>query len=489
MAINPQDPFADLQQALDAARDLQGGLDKAQRRLTELAQAAEASSENVSQTGEALKRAADAFNRTTPGTQAAKDALDRWAEASKANKDALAENELITKEVTKAEKDLYAAFKKLSDAVDKEEKAFQKEAAREEKAAQKAIDAAARAADAQMLTGQDVKGAPGKAVGGAVALAGGGAAGMLGDLAGQMSQFVAALNPSAVEVFSQAMGDLNAVIGTALMPVFTILTTAVRQVANLLLPVAEELAPVFAQIAGVIMSVLQPAFQTLTGLIRLTIPPLQIFSDILSALAPLLVAYQTIQAAVIDVLADFMKSLLGPDYAEGMNEFKSAMQKLAGAAITTVGALARMSQTMFGFGDKLLDSLIKATEGGRQKKAEGLAAKQGTLTSFGGLDSQELVKAFSASGIAGEQDKTDNQWLKEANDNLKDIKAGIVSPEQWMDQLVDKIFNKLTHRLAVKIFGETLNRAAEVAMQNPGAAAIAIGGANIAFVRRIGLVD
>jgi hypothetical protein len=271
----------------------------------------------------------------------------------------------------------------------------------------------------------------------AVSLAGGGVLSTFAELGGKLSQFVEALNPSAMLVFNAAMKDLSAVVGTAVMPIFEALTQGVKEAANLLLPVAEELAPVFGQMAQTMLSVLQPILQLMANQVKALVPLLQIFADVMQGLAPLLQAWYTVQAALFGALADFLASLLGGNYKDAMQNFQTAMQKLASAALVAVAGIAKW---MDGLGIKagglILDNLIKAVKGGAQQDATGLgAATAGQVTSIASFEQSELAKAFTSSSL-GDQQMSQTEWLKQQAETLEGIRDGQINAMDKVKELL-----------------------------------------------------
>lgn len=251
-----------------------------------------------------------------------------------------------------------------------------------------------------------------------------------------MEKFIGALNPSAVQVFDRALNDLSAVVGTALMPVFSVVTQAVKQFGNLLMPLAQELAPVFGQIASTVMQVLQPVMQVVVNMFRLATPALQLFADVLSTVAPLLQMQQTVWAAIIQTVSDGFASLFGSGYKDAMTGAQTAMQKLANYAVITAGALAKLAASAgFSPGNAFLKNLIEAAKGGRQTSTEGLgAATQGRVTDIRAYEREQMAAAFTATqGTA--VGKRQEDYLAEAVATLEKIQDGSLDAKEALRQV------------------------------------------------------
>lgn len=309
-----------------------------------------------------------------------------------------------------------------------------------------------------------------------LSIAGGPVLGAFSELGGKMTQFVGALNPAAVEIFSWAMKDLSAVIGKALMPVFSVLTGAVKQASNLLLPVAQELAPIFGQIAQTMMSVFQPMMQLLVNQVRLVLPVFQLLADVMSLVAPVMQAYYTILAAGMKTLADLFASMFGAGYKEGMDAAKTAMQKLANYAIIAAGALLKMAANM-GFKPALkgLENLLQAAKGGEQAQAGGIgAATAARVTDIRSFEREQLTAAFTATQGMGDPGKTQEKLLEESVKVLTQLVDGTLDADQAMKDLkaaivkeiadgADKIVTAITGK-PVEAFGhEVAGRAPQIA--------------------------
>ena len=94
-------------------------------------------------------------------------------------------------------------------------------------------------------------GAAGAAVG-----AIGAVVGALAGFVATMQVFVQALAPNVIQQFGIAIRDLMATIGYSAVPMFLILTDAIRQVSGIILPVMQELRPVLEDLTKVFSGIL-----------------------------------------------------------------------------------------------------------------------------------------------------------------------------------------------------------------------------------------
>ncbi len=427
----------------------------------------------MEETLKGLKGAAGAM----AGLTKAQKSLLELGEAAEEAEAELKKMKLGTVEYDKQVKKVKEALERTETARDARARAYgQVQAAvtaeRKEKAAEAARGRQA-ALDAPGQVASAGKAVVGGGLGAMASLAGGPITGALSEFAGKIMSFVEALNPSAVMMFSQSLKDLQAVVGTALEPVFGVLTDAVREAADLLLPVTKQLAPVFGQIARTVMDVLQPVMQTWANQLRALVPIIQLVADVMSGVAPVMVAVQTVMAAVTRTVGDFIASLFGSGYRDAMASFKSAMQRLASAVLLTVGAMLRASQDLFGVGGRALQNLIDATRGGDRGAARGLgAATGGSVTSLQSWEQAQLAAAFTASGTAGGT-RSDNEWLQEAANRLEEMQRVNAEAQNWLRQnfaaalvVLDAIKRGID---AIRGVRPAFDAAAEAAQNNPAA--------------------
>lgn len=87
-------------------------------------------------------------------------------------------------------------------------------------------------------------------------------------------KFAGALNPGLLDLFNQALENLYATIGVAVVPVFQVLIRSLEQIGGILLPVMKALAPVVQKIANVLADRLLTLLVLLISLFDLFAPVL-----------------------------------------------------------------------------------------------------------------------------------------------------------------------------------------------------------------------
>jgi hypothetical protein len=145
--------------------------------------------------------------------------------------------------------------------------------------------------------------------------------------------WVEALAPNTIDNFNQAIRDLQATLGYAFQPIFTIMADTFRQVAGIILPLMEALRPVIESLTNTIS-------ESLINVIK-------VFATILTALAPLFKtwadAFGNIMNTVIKsfiLLVAYIAKLLGQDKVvadiiKTLEEKPKAGLKAAATDVTT----------------------------------------------------------------------------------------------------------------------------------------------------------
>jgi hypothetical protein len=354
------------------------------------------------------------------------------------------------------------------------------------------------------------------------------AVGAFQQAAGAMRPFVEAFSPSAILMFDAAMRDLSAVIGSAVLPFFNLLTGALRSFASILLPAVQEMAPVIDQIAGVfgellagamdqiemlmepvkaivelfavLLDVLKPVmklFQAINQvlfayvgllvnnaavILGLLLQALKPILDIMGAMAPIWKALSVIIAGITNAIKVWAQSLSlawGGDFVE---TFTDAMQQLAKAAILAAAALAKMLG-LEGFVEGMKRAL-----GGERRGAAGFAAPQDArvqtdIQAF----ARQMAEAAAVATTPGADTKSEEQkWRESTLEALKTLKT----PEEFWKAAEEPLTRIL---LAVqKAAGEKVYEAAKPAVTEATsiAADVAVsgipGGIARSVARRVG---
>ena len=308
-------------------------------------------------------------------------------------------------------------------------------------------------------------------------------------LIGAVTPFVQAFNPSAVEALNLAMYDLQAVIGLALTPIVQTATDALKEIGAILLPIAEKLQPIIAQLASVLSAQLMLAVESIAGTFTALLPAVQALVTVFGALGELNRAYmalfaavliptakavgavfqflqpvielvaaafkgvadlsealmtvfQTIAETVIEAIAAFVPAL---DLKDVTNSLKDAFKQVTKGAIVAAAALARLLGA-----EGFIKNLKKNLAGPVKKSAVGLgAAKNARTSTFEDLGKQLALAASVASGT-GEKKDEEKTWREDAlealnglpdRESLKSILSDIA------DDLAEQIIDWFKERL------------------------------------------
>lgn len=235
--------------------------------------------------------------------------------------------------------------------------------------------------------------------------------------------FVAALAPSIALEFSQALRDLSATIGSAFTGALNVLSSFVREIGGVLMPVMQRLEPVFRTFANVFGNQLLGAVKLVAAVLDALVPILQAWADTQNEINKFLLDLVSIVVVVIRVLKDVMGALFGGDLKDTVKSFVDILRQTVKALITFAATLAVFA----GFRDTVkafADGLAKEAKE-REERAAGLRAA-GTnpqITDIANILRQQQLAAFTAAGGGAAREKTDVEWLKEIAAAVKDTAA------------------------------------------------------------------
>lgn len=278
-------------------------------------------------------------------------------------------------------------------------------------------------------------------------------------------KFVQALNPGIIIVFNQALRDLQATIGQALVPLFEVLANTIREVSAIISPAMLALAPIFRQLAEIasklivafatlfadrlqalvpILQILTDVFSVVVSVIRVLIAIFDIFTSILSplialisgSLSPALQFLSTaaegiarimetiaiIIKAFADALVVMINELTGIlDIKDVINDMKDGINNVVRSLVLFAARLA----ASFGM-TTVVDNLIKAFD----KKAPGASAAPQNiqLQSFESITDDITKGAFGAQGGGGSKDEKDEAFKAELLGLLKEIRGAAINP-------------------------------------------------------------
>src|SRR6185437_15937215 len=307
------------------------------------------------------------------------------------------------------------------------------------------------------------------AVFGGIAAAGAGVVAALQGIAGAVAPFVQALAPGTMQILNLAMRDLQATIGTALLPIVTVATDAFRQMADVLLPVMEELQPVIASLAEAIAGALVPIVEVVAAQLRLWMP---VFSAIASVAKELSVVFRVWSAVVQGFVAGLKATLGALAEALGIGSMKdvfadlqSAFRKMVEVVILSVAALGKL----LGFGN-FVKGFVEGLKGGPRKSAAGLAAPvNATIKDFSTIG-KDLAIAAQLAGAGGGKKETTDDWIKKIGEKIEwlDAKQLIALVEKKLDEVTNKVLTRMGEKFKV----ELVKQLASAARKSGGLAAI-----------------
>lgn len=314
------------------------------------------------------------------------------------------------------------------------------------------------------------------------ALAGIGAVvGTLQQLASAAQQFVQALNPNLMEYFNQTILDLQATFGHAFEPVFALATGVFQKIAGIVLPLMQQLRPVFESLANNAIKQLIMQVRIVVTVLRVLVPIINLFLKLqqvinmigmlltmlaLAGLAPVLAALKILEpvlnffssildgvmdvvsafgevfeavGVIFDVITDMIKeavmSLFGGTDIQSV--FKDFVKMIRQAIAQLVVFVARLA-LLFGF-TKFVDRLKESLTPKQGLKAAG----QTSITSIESISKSLIESAAKATG-AGAQ--TEEDWRKETLDALNNMERGSIfqSFRPALEKVVE-VLNSIKH--------------------------------------------
>lgn len=275
-----------------------------------------------------------------------------------------------------------------------------------------------------------------------------------------ISKFVEAINPGQAELFSTALRDLTATIGTSLVPVLGIATGVINELAGQILPLMGQLQPLFTQVANVLannvikqfrfltqtIETLMPLFDAAAQLVEVVLmfgqvlstmmqPAVIIISALLAAMAPSIslvmaamkqvaevmqlvtTVISILVKAITDSVGAMVKGFLGDgaDFKDMIKQFGDAIKEVVVQVVLLAAAMARF-MGMNDVVDRFRKGLDKATE--RPRGARAVNPTDASLGTIQSVTNQMTLNAANA--VMGTGARTDpvEDWLKKIADGL-----------------------------------------------------------------------
>jgi len=193
-----------------------------------------------------------------------------------------------------------------------------------------------------------------------------------------MIPFVQAVSPATTQKFSLWMDGLKATIGTAFTGFISLMGDSIRDIGGILLPVMQELKPVFDELGQIVRSILLPAFKIFAAVLGSIIGP--------------------VRGAL-----DGLKSVIG-EVIKGLIIFAAGLAKLFGAN---------------DFFNRLRTSLAQPERAGATA-----AAQAGSVTTNNSIANSLAAAAYAASTSSGaETPETESDLLRGIIDGLDELSA------------------------------------------------------------------
>lgn len=283
-------------------------------------------------------------------------------------------------------------------------------------------------------------------------------------IVGAAQHFAGLLSPTTLLMFQAAVKDTSAAFGVMLLPVLQVAVGVVRDAGALILPVAQQLQPIFRRLADLAGDNLTRGMETLAGAVMSLVPlfdaavSLQEAFDainrpifdlvglVFDVLGPgFKMLAQEIQLVVIpvkllgDMLSDAMKAirLFGAGLASAFGatfDLSAPLDSLKAAAEETragfQGVLkslivfsVALAQALPGdFGDKYKAGILRALEGPARTQTMGIRPAEGARFTDVREWSKSILTAASMASEGGVARKTQEDWLKDIAGELKDMK-------------------------------------------------------------------
>lgn len=289
--------------------------------------------------------------------------------------------------------------------------------------------------------------------------------GQFTSLAAPFMKFVGALSPGTLQLFAINLRDLNATIGTAVLPIVEEVSVALREAAGIIKQTMAELAPVLRDLTHSILSLLLDSLRSLMRWLQFFMPILKTLAELMRFLVDLWVTVNDIVRALYDVLAPaiillselFIKFVLFGDILKEVaitlllmmgpvgwlilaigyvvthiNEVTKGLQAFIVNMTRGVAVLMALtgSGTLLGAMIKKLQEQQKAKEGG-----VGGAIQDVGLKGFEQIG-KDLAMAASYAGGGGSGKAT-------LEDTLPQIIQGMQDGQAYAEQLKEQLFKLL----------------------------------------------
>lgn len=237
-------------------------------------------------------------------------------------------------------------------------------------------------------------------------------------LAAPFTKFVDALAPGTMQVFALHLRDLNATIGTAVLPIVEEVSDALQEAAGIIKPIMADLAPVLRDLTHSILALLLDSLRGLMGWFTLFMPLLTTLAEIIrtltdiwttlsSAIRSFFVALQPIFEALLSLLQDTVVGFLllaGPIgwLVLGIGYIVTHIKELLRWVQNIILGFARLfaiTAALAGFGSTI-DGMVKRLQQQQKEKEGGVggAIQDASLKGFEQIGKDLAIAAAYAGG-------------------------------------------------------------------------------------------
>jgi hypothetical protein len=188
---------------------------------------------------------------------------------------------------------------------------------------------------------------------GPIAAAAGEVAKSLVELGNAVSKFVGALNPALIDIFQQAIRNLNATIGFAFEGLIRTAITLTRTIADTLAPTLDGLKPIIDALATAFVRGLLPFVRLLADAVDLVAGLMKEFFGILDSAVIITAAFTEIQRALVmalGALVNLLMAVLRPILTVLIGSLRVLAELISGTAAlfkTLVAVLVGLLEAFF----------------------------------------------------------------------------------------------------------------------------------------------
>lgn len=235
-----------------------------------------------------------------------------------------------------------------------------------------------------------------------------------------ITPFVTALSPVQLEIFGEAIRDLQATVGAAFEGILPVFTGVIRNISDAIAPVMDALRPVFTDLATVIGDLLAVQARTLAEIFTQLVPLLQFLMPIVQVLGTILQGLNLIFRALFVAVSEVWKALLtamGFDaggFKEAMDSFRKTIMKAVAAVIVFIARVLKF----FG-AEGAIKALKKAFEPPKPGARKTAAPKEFGITGIEEVFKNAMLAAAGAGG--GAEVKTTEDALAGIGQQLDEV--------------------------------------------------------------------